>query len=59
MSVRERMPMALLGVTAPGVLLECGTLSNAAERSRILAPNGLKRLASAIADGLLAWQRGE
>jgi len=59
MSVRERLPMALLGVTAPGVLLECGTLSNAAERGRLLAPNGLHRLAAAIADGLIAWQRGE
>jgi N-acetylmuramoyl-L-alanine amidase len=59
MSVRERMPMALVGVTAPGVLLECGTLSDPAERGRILAPNGLKLLASAIADGLIAWQRGE
>jgi N-acetylmuramoyl-L-alanine amidase len=59
MGVRERMPMALVGVTAPGVLLECGTLSDPAERGRILAPNGLKLLASAIADGLIAWQRGE
>jgi len=59
MSVRERLPMALLGVTAPGVLLECGTLSNAAERGRLLAPNGLRLLAAAIADGLIAWQRGE
>jgi len=59
MSVRERLPMALLGVTAPGVLLECGTLSNAAERARLLAPNGLHRLAAAIADGLIAWQHGE
>ena len=59
MSVRERLPLALLGVTAPGVMLECGTLSNAAERARLLAPNGLRRLAAAITDGLLAWQRGE
>jgi N-acetylmuramoyl-L-alanine amidase len=59
MSVRERMPLPLLGVTAPGVLLECGTLSDATERGRILAPNGLHRLAAAIADGLFAWQRGE
>jgi len=59
MSVRERMPLPLMGVTAPGVLLECGTLSNAEERGRILAPNGLHRLAAAIADGLFAWQRGE
>jgi N-acetylmuramoyl-L-alanine amidase len=59
MRVRERLPMALLGVTAPGVLLECGTLSNAAERARLLAPNGLRLLASAITDGLIAWQHGE
>jgi N-acetylmuramoyl-L-alanine amidase len=59
MSVRERMPMGLVGVTAPGVMLECGTLSDATERGRILAPNGLRRLATAIADGLIAWQRGE
>ena len=58
MSVRERMPLALVGVTAPGVLLECGTLSNSAERGRLLAPNGLHRLAAAIADGLMAWHRG-
>jgi N-acetylmuramoyl-L-alanine amidase len=59
MRVRERLPMALLGVTAPGVLLECGTLSNAAERARLLAPNGLRLLAAAITDGLIAWQRGD
>jgi N-acetylmuramoyl-L-alanine amidase len=59
MSVHERLPMALLGVTAPGILLECGTLSNAAERGRLLAPNGLRVLAGAIVDGLIAWQRGE
>jgi len=59
MTVRERMPMALVGVTAPGVMLECGTLSDPAERGRLLAPNGLRLLASAIADGLIQWQRGE
>jgi N-acetylmuramoyl-L-alanine amidase len=59
MSVRERMPLALVGVTAPGVLLECGTLSDPAERGRLLAPNGLHRLATAITDGLIAWQHGE
>jgi N-acetylmuramoyl-L-alanine amidase len=58
MSVRERMPLALLGVTAPGVLLECGTLSNKEERARILAPNGIHRLAAAIATGLILWQHG-
>jgi N-acetylmuramoyl-L-alanine amidase len=49
----------LVGVTAPGVLLECGTLSDPAERGRLLAPNGLRLLAAAIANGLISWQRGE
>lgn len=57
--VRERLPLALVGVQTPGVLLDCGTLSNPEERARLLAPGGLRALASAIADGLLAWQRNE
>ena len=58
-SVRERLPLPLVGVQPPGVLLDCGTLSNPEERARLLAPGGLKSLAAAIADGLLAWQRNE
>jgi len=58
-SVRERLPLALVGVQAPGVMLECGTLSDPDERSRLLSPEGFQRLASAIAVGILAWQRGE
>ena len=56
-SVRERLPLALVGVQAPGVLLECGTLTNADERARLLAPGGLRALAVAIAEGVLSWQR--
>ncbi len=55
--VRERLPLALVGVQAPGVLLECGTLTNADERARLLAPGGLRALAVAIAEGVLSWQR--
>jgi len=58
-SVRERLPYALVGVLAPGVLLECGTLSDPDERARLLAPGGLRKLAAAIADGVVAWQRND
>lgn len=58
-SVRERLPLALLGVQSPGVLLECGSLSNPEERARLLSPDGIRALASAITDGVLAWQRNE
>lgn len=58
-SVRERLPLSLIGVQSPGILLECGSLSNPEERARLLAPGGLKPLAAAIAEGVLAWQRNE
>lgn len=55
--VRERMPVALLGVHAPGLMLECGVLSAPEDRERLASPEGLARLASLIADGVLAWAR--
>ncbi len=58
-SVRERLPLALVGVQSPGVLLECGSLSNPEERARLLSPDGIRTLARAITDGVLAWQRNE
>ncbi len=57
--VRERLPLALVGVQSPGVLLECGALTNPEERDRIFSPAGMRALAIAIADGVLAWQRNE
>jgi len=57
--VRERLPYALLGVQSPGVLLECGSLTDPDERARLLAPGGLRKLAAAIAEGVLEWQQGE
>ena len=41
-------------ITAPGVLVECGFLSNAAETERLKDPAYQTRLAAAIASGLLA-----
>ncbi len=58
-TVRERLPLSLVGITAPGVLLECGSLANPEERARLQSQAGLMDLARAIADGVLAWQRGD
>ena len=55
--VRERLPYPLLGVQAPGVLLECGGLAVPETRTRLLAEHGLDTLAAALAEGVMAWAR--
>jgi N-acetylmuramoyl-L-alanine amidase len=55
--LREILPYPILGVNAPGLLLECGTLTSATDRARILGPHGLSDLATTLADGIEAWQR--
>lgn len=55
--VRERLTHALLGVNAPGLTLECATLTSPEDRARVLSPGGLRDLAAAIAEGLFAYQR--
>jgi N-acetylmuramoyl-L-alanine amidase len=55
--VRERLTHALLGVNAPALTLECATLTSPEDRARVLAPDGLRDLAAAIAEGLFAYQR--
>ena len=40
-------------ITAPGVLVECGFLSNAAETERLKDPAYQTRLAAAITAGVL------
>lgn len=57
--VRERMPVALLGVHAPGMMLECGVLTSPEDRARLASDEGIAQLAGVIADGVLAWQRDE
>lgn len=57
--VRERLTHAMLGVNAPGLTLECATLTSPEDRARLLAPGGLRDLAAAIAEGLFAYQRHE
>jgi N-acetylmuramoyl-L-alanine amidase len=56
---RERMPFELLGVNAPGILLECATLTAPADLERVTQDAGLTALADAIAQGVAAYQRNE
>ena len=55
--LRERMPYDLLGVNAPGMLLECATLTSAADRERVTQDEGLRELAASIAAGVSSYQR--
>jgi N-acetylmuramoyl-L-alanine amidase len=57
--LRERLPVALLGVNAPGILLECGTLTSPGDRERVSLEPGLEVLASTIAEGVAAYRRNE
>jgi N-acetylmuramoyl-L-alanine amidase len=57
--LREILPYTLLGVNAPGLLLECATLTSPQDRARLTRPQGLAELAAGIADGIAAYQRSE
>lgn len=57
--VREIVPYALLGVNAPGIVLECGMLTSDADRQRITGPQGISNLAQAIAAGIDAYARAQ
>ena len=46
-------------VHAPGVSLECATLTHEGDRARVTSPEGLAALADAIAEGVAAWQRND
>jgi N-acetylmuramoyl-L-alanine amidase len=56
--VRERLPLPLIGVHAPGLLLECGVLTHAGTRERFDSDEELRAFASLVADAVWAWQRG-
>ena len=57
--LREQLPYDLLGVDAPGILLECATLTSSADRERVTQEAGLEQLATAIAEGVAAYQRND
>ncbi|NOT34455.1 MAG: hypothetical protein HOP12_09830 [Candidatus Eisenbacteria bacterium] len=54
--LREYLPYGFLGVNAPGVVLDCATLSAASDRRRVTRPEGRRRLVEAIANGIVAWR---
>jgi N-acetylmuramoyl-L-alanine amidase len=55
--LRERLPYDLLGVNAPGVVLECATLTAPGDRERVMQEEGLKQLATSIADAVSSYRR--
>src|SRR5262245_1833623 len=55
--LRERLPYDLLGVNAPGVVLECATLTAPDHRERVMQDEGLRQLAVSIADAVSAYRR--
>jgi N-acetylmuramoyl-L-alanine amidase len=57
--LRERLTTPLLGINAPGLVLECAALTASADRERVRQEVGLRDLASTLADGVQAWQRNE
>jgi N-acetylmuramoyl-L-alanine amidase len=57
--LRELLPYDLLGVNAPGVVLECATLSAPEDRERVLQEEGLRQLAASIAEAVGAYRRNQ
>ncbi len=55
--LRELLPVPLLGVNAPGLMLECGVLTSDIDRARLTRAGGLDELADAIALGIAAYER--
>lgn len=57
--LREILPCPLLGVNAPGLMLECATLTSDADRERLQREGALNELAASIVEGIEAYRRGE
>jgi hypothetical protein len=57
--LRELLAINLLGMNAPGIVLECATLTSPRDRARLERPKGLSELAAGIADGIVAYQRND
>ena len=54
--LRERLPVDLLGVNAPGLLLECATLTSRADLERVLQRAGMRELSESITEGVVAYR---
>ena len=56
--LRQARVLPLEGANMPAVLLECGMLSDPAEREKLAAPDGLARLADVLARALERYAGG-
>ena len=57
--VREFVTEPLVGVDAPGVMLECATLTSPTDAERLRSPDALRAIAATLADAVAAWRRSE
>ncbi len=55
--VREAMTTPLAGVDAPGIMLDCATLTAPADAERLRRAEGLRAIAATLADAVAAWRR--
>ena len=54
--VVEVMTEPLAGIDAPGIMLECATLTAPADAERLRRPEGLRAIAATLADAIAAWR---
>jgi N-acetylmuramoyl-L-alanine amidase len=57
--MREILPYPLIGVDAPGILLECAMLTSEQDRARVTTDSGLAALATSIVDGLVTYRENK
>jgi N-acetylmuramoyl-L-alanine amidase len=57
--LRELLAYSLQGVNAPGIVLECATLTSPRDRARLGRPHALADLATGIAEGIVAYQKND
>jgi len=56
--LRQARVLPLEGANMPAVMLECGTLTDSAERAKLASPEGLARLADVLARALERYAGG-
>ena len=55
--VREVLTGPMVGVDAPGLMLDCATLTSPGDVERLSRPGGMRALANSIADAIAAYRR--
>jgi len=55
--VREAIAGPLMGVDAPGIMLDCATLTSPGDLDRLQTPEDLRALAVTLAEAIAAYRR--